>query len=59
MEKQGVMGNEALMEVECQVCYENFTPTTTGNRAPILLDNCGHTFCKNCILAMKQEKPDL
>lgn len=59
MQKQGIINQEAKMEVECQICYENFLPTTTGSQAPILLTNCGHTFCRSCIGSIKQEKGSL
>lgn len=43
------MSNQALFEIECAICYELFEPTTSQGRSPILMANCGHTFCKNCI----------
>lgn len=47
------MKNEGMVEVECPVCYEFFTPTTSGSHSPLLLQNCGHTVCKGCCSAIK------
>ncbi len=31
---------------KCKICLKNFNNTTNK---PLILPNCGHTFCYNCI----------
>lgn len=50
------METEQKYEIECPVCYEFFRATTSGPHTPILLDSCGHTFCKTCMEAIKANK---
>ena len=47
------MKNNAIVEVECPVCYEFFTASTSDSLSPLLLSNCGHTICKGCYSAIK------
>ena len=35
-----------LEEIQCPLCREQFNEKT---RVPLLLPDCGHSYCQNCI----------
>lgn len=47
------MKNLIKFKVECAICCENFSSTTTTLTTPLLLENCGHSICKNCYNEIK------
>ena len=34
--------------LDCSICYEKFTSTIRSNSYPVVLTQCGHSYCKGC-----------
>ncbi|ROT66819.1 kelch motif family protein [Penaeus vannamei] len=48
---QGTMNAALENEITCGVCSEVYSPV--AGREPVMLPECGHTFCRECLLNLQ------